>query len=124
MAINLMIGAQSVYAETSFQSGYNHGCSDVNKPVPERYINTIGQEASHHTAEFMKGYHQGIRACGGSNAQDSSNLLDLKPGQHYGVCEEIGPNNELGCDVVNESDLPNGYKQGIADAKSGQIAGN
>jgi hypothetical protein len=65
-----------------------------------------------------------VQWAGGSKANDSSDFLDLKPGQHYGECEAVGPNNELGCDVINESDLPQGYKQGIADAKTAQFAGD
>jgi hypothetical protein len=95
----LMIGAQSAFAISVFQSGYKHGCDDVNKLPDSRYINTIGQEASHHTSEFMNGYHQGFTACGGSKAQDSSDFPDLKPGQHYGICEEKGDDNHLACDV-------------------------
>jgi hypothetical protein len=40
------------------------------------------------------------------------------PGQHYRQCEEVGKYNELGCDSINESDLPNGYKQDLEDAKN------
>jgi hypothetical protein len=84
----LMLGAQSAFALTQFQSGYKHGCDDVDKLPDTRYINSIGHEASHHTTEFMNGYHQGFKACGGSKAEDSSDFPDLKPGQHYGTCEE------------------------------------
>jgi hypothetical protein len=101
----LMIGAPDVYPETTYQSGYKHGCDDVNKLPDTRYINTIGQEASHHTTEFMNGYHQGFMACGGSKAQDSSDFPDLKPGQHYGICEEKGDDNHLACDVLNKGEV-------------------
>ena len=34
----LMIGAQSAFAISDYQSGYNHGCNDVNKPVSQHAI--------------------------------------------------------------------------------------
>jgi hypothetical protein len=58
-----------------------------------------------------------------ASGDDVSGFAKLPKGQHYGQCEAVGPKNELGCDIINESDLPNGYKQGIADAKNGQFAG-
>ncbi len=67
---------------------------------------------------------QSVRAEVSASGDDVSNLPKLPPGEHYGQCEEVGPKNELGCDVINESDLPKGYKQGIADAKSAQFAGD
>jgi hypothetical protein len=56
-----------------------------------------------------------------ASGDDVSGFAKLPPGKHYGQCEEVGRDNELGCDVINESDLPKGYKQGIADAKSEQL---
>ena len=56
-----------------------------------------------------------------ASGDDVSGFAKLPPGQHYGQCEETGNDNHLACDVINESDLPNGYKQGIADAKSGTV---
>ena len=56
-----------------------------------------------------------------ASGDDVSGFAKLPRGQHYGQCEEVGRDNELGCDVINESDLPKGYKQGIADAKSEQL---
>jgi hypothetical protein len=62
IALCLMIGAQSVYAVSDIQSGHNHECDDADKQPNERYINSIGNGPSHHTAEYMKGYHQGYKA--------------------------------------------------------------
>ncbi len=59
-----------------------------------------------------------------ASGDDVSGFAKLSPGEHYGQCEEVGQDNHLACDVINESDLPMGYKQGIANAKSGQFAGN
>ena len=49
----LMIGAQSAFALTQFQSGYKHGCDDVDKLPDTRYINSIGHEASHGTEQNL-----------------------------------------------------------------------
>jgi hypothetical protein len=54
-----------------------------------------------------------------ASGDDVSGFAKLPKGQHYGQCEEVGKDNELGCDIINESDLPNGYKQGLKDAKNG-----
>src|SRR5262249_17098678 len=56
-----------------------------------------------------------------ASGDDVSGFAKLSPGEHYGQCEEVGQDNHLACDVIDESDLPHGYKQGIADAKSGQF---
>src|SRR4051794_2837706 len=63
----------------------------------------------------------------GSKSASGDNVTGfaiLPPGQHYGQCEEVGKNNELGCDVVKESDLPVGYQQGLEDAKNQIIPGD
>lgn len=59
-----------------------------------------------------------------ASGDDVSGFAKLPPGQHYGQCEEVGQDNHLACDVINKSDLPNGYRQGIANAKSMQFAGD
>jgi hypothetical protein len=62
----------------------------------------------------------------GSKSASGDNVTGfaiLSPGEHYGVCEERGDDNHLACDVINESDLPNGYKQGLEDAKKHQFLG-
>jgi hypothetical protein len=33
----------------------------------------------------------------------TNNLPELLPNQHYGECEAVGPNNELGCDILNDT---------------------
>ena len=68
--------------------------------------------------------HDKCRAEVSASGDDASSLPKLPSGGHYGQCEEVGRDNELGCDVINESDLPNGYKQGIADAKHDRFAGD
>jgi hypothetical protein len=82
--IVLMIGcftagktsAQMAYAETAFQSGYRHGCDDADKQPNTKYINSFGNTESHHTAEFMDGYHKGFRACAGPDAQHTSSFMN------------------------------------------------
>jgi hypothetical protein len=37
----------------------------------------------------------------------TNNLPELPPNQHYGECEAVGPNNELGYDILNDDGSPN-----------------
>ena len=37
----------------------------------------------------------------------TANMRPLPPTQHYGECEAVGPNNELGCDILNDDGSPN-----------------
>jgi hypothetical protein len=37
----------------------------------------------------------------------TNDLPILPPNQHYGECEAVGPNNELGCDILNDDGSPN-----------------
>ena len=37
----------------------------------------------------------------------TANMRPLPPNQHYGECEAVGPNNELGCDILNDDGSPN-----------------
>ena len=105
IVLSLMIGAPSAFAISDYQSGYNHGRNDANKPVSQRYINTAKQGPSHHTAEFMRGYHQGFRDYAGPDAQDTSDFPELPKGQHYGECEERSKG--LACDILNDDGTPN-----------------
>ncbi|MGC2598620.1 MAG: hypothetical protein WA395_10875 [Nitrososphaeraceae archaeon] len=36
-----------------------------------------------------------------TSGDDTSGMPALPHGQHYGQCEEVGDNNELGCDIEN-----------------------
>ena len=56
-----------------------------------------------------------------ASGDDVSGFDKLPPGQHYGQCEEVGNDNELGCDIVKESDLSTGYQKGLEDAKNGLV---
>jgi|1185.fasta_scaffold461469_2 hypothetical protein len=53
----------------------------------------------------MNGYHQGFKACGGMEDVDSSDFPDLKPGQHYGTCEEKVDDNHLAYDVLKKGEV-------------------
>ncbi len=108
----LMIGAQSAFALTQYQLGHKHGCNDADKLPGTNYINSIGHEASHHTAQFMNGYHQGFKACAGPDDQDTSDFPDLLKGQHYGECEERSVG--LVCDILNDTRSTTG---GLYDLK-------
>jgi len=66
IVVVLMIGAQSAYAETAFQSGFNHGVTDSNcdhQSEPghgcHEYMSESGHGFSHHTREFINGYIRG-----------------------------------------------------------------
>jgi hypothetical protein len=57
-----MIGAQSAYAETAFQSGYKHGLADgklVTAGIDRDYIHQQGQGFANHTTAFIDGYIKG-----------------------------------------------------------------
>jgi hypothetical protein len=122
IVVILMIGAPSAYAETAFQSGYNYGCNDAGKNIKDKYINSIGNGPSHHTKEFMNGYHQGFKACAGPEAQDTSDFPELKPGEHWGECEERSVG--LVCDILNYADYDLGHRQGVTDANRQHLPGN
>jgi hypothetical protein len=76
MMIALLLGVQ-IYAvndtsitaatnttKSSFESGYDHGCSDVKiSEFSDRYINQPGKGPSYHTEEFMRGYDTGYNTC-------------------------------------------------------------
>ena len=72
MMIVLMLGVQ-IHAtndnsitttKSPFDSGYDHGCSDVKiSDFSDRYINQPGKGPSFHTEEFMRGYDAGYNAC-------------------------------------------------------------
>ena len=74
MMMVLLLGVQ-IYAvndtsitsnttKSSFESGYDHGCSDVTiSEFSDRYINQPGKGPSSHTEEFMRGYDAGYNAC-------------------------------------------------------------
>jgi hypothetical protein len=36
-----------------------------------------------------------------TSGDDTSGMPSLPTGQHYGQCEEVGDNHELGCDIEN-----------------------
>jgi hypothetical protein len=91
----------SVYASSdAYDSGYDHGCADANIAPSERYINEARKGTSHHTDEFMDGYHDGFDDCSsrvGSYSQDTSDYPELKEGERYGACEERSVG--LVCDI-------------------------
>ncbi|MBA2268437.1 MAG: hypothetical protein H0W19_08900, partial [Nitrosopumilus sp.] len=65
-------------SKASFNSGYNHGCSDAKISDPsKRYINQTGKGPSYHTSNFMNGYYDGFGDC-------------LKPGNKNPVAD-AGP---------------------------------
>lgn len=74
IVVCLMIGAQSVYAETAYQSGFKHGLADgkldsviycanaapgCTYPPDRTYIHQPGNGFDHHTTAFVDGYIKG-----------------------------------------------------------------
>jgi hypothetical protein len=60
-----MIGAQSAYAETAYQSGFKHGVADgkIDLTVDRSdrtYIHQPGKGFAFHTTEFVNGYLHGF----------------------------------------------------------------
>jgi hypothetical protein len=56
----LVLGAQSAYAETAFQSGFNHGVTDGKcAPGCRNYITQSSQGFANHTTAFVDGYIKG-----------------------------------------------------------------
>jgi hypothetical protein len=70
----LMIGGQSAYAETAYQSGYRHGVIDANHKDPEcncpstDYIHQPGKGFAFHTTAFVDGYIKGYCSITGSGS--------------------------------------------------------
>jgi hypothetical protein len=65
----LMIGAPAVFAETPFQSGFEHGVSDAKASCTDRchwYILEPGKGFQFHTWEFAHGYVAGFCSIAGS----------------------------------------------------------
>jgi|SRR5215207_9343135 len=58
---------QLAYAggKSPYKSGYDHGCDDARLSPSDRYINEPGKGPRFHTDEFMSGYNNSFRDCGG-----------------------------------------------------------
>src|ERR687884_1349565 len=65
---------------TSFQAGYDHGCSDIKLTFSARYINQPGKGPSFHTQEFMNGYNVGFSACSGKPSPVASSVSSSSSG--------------------------------------------
>ena len=62
--------------KSPYESGFDHGCEDVQIDDPEdRYINEPGKGKSHHTSEFNRGYDAGFEACEGNAPPGESNAI-------------------------------------------------
>ena len=45
-----------------YNTAFNHGCTDPKIiGVSQRYVNQPETNATHHTIEFMNGYHEGFK---------------------------------------------------------------
>lgn len=101
----------NVYADKSpYDSGYDHGCSDVKINDPgDRYINEDDKGPSYHTSAFMNGYDTGFKDCSSSHhgnnndngyyqvntAIDDSNFDDHSVSQPQN--QEANTNQVAGC---------------------------
>jgi hypothetical protein len=60
---------QSVMAKKgdsgSYDAGYEHGCSDSEKPIGDSYIDKPGKGPAFHSDVFNNGYNAGVRDCMG-----------------------------------------------------------
>lgn len=64
----------NAYAQSPYQSGYSHGCSDAKiSNSDDQYINQPGRGPSYHTSEFMNGYYNGFDDCARYNNSPQSN---------------------------------------------------
>jgi hypothetical protein len=81
MTLNVLPVQLSSGSSTSpYQSGYNHGCSDVRISDPsERYINQPGKGPRFHTNEFMSGYNTGYNACSQDGDSDDTTASSKSP---------------------------------------------
>jgi hypothetical protein len=62
-----------VYAQSPYNSGYSHGCSDAKISNPDnRYINQPEKGPEYHTSQFMSGYYDGFNNCYVSPSSSSS----------------------------------------------------
>ncbi|MEJ7642287.1 MAG: HNH endonuclease [Candidatus Nitrosocosmicus sp.] len=67
------------YAQSPYDSGYDHGCGDADTPNPARqYINQPQKGPSFHSEEFMEGYNDGYGDCQDPTINDN-NGLELPP---------------------------------------------
>ncbi len=61
----------SVYAQSPYESGYDHGCDDAKiSDSSEFYINQPEKGPSFHTSEFMNGYYAGFNSCSRYDSTD------------------------------------------------------
>ena len=68
-----------IYAQSPYDSGYDHGCDDADILNPARqYINQPGKGPSFHSDEFMEGYEDGYGDCYDPTIDDK-NGLELPP---------------------------------------------
>lgn len=89
-------------SESSYNSGYDHGCDDADFRYPgDRYINQPGKGPSQHSDQFMNGYEDGFNACNDKGYQITTDFLELDEGERYGTCEQKS-NIGLVCDIKDD----------------------
>ncbi len=84
------------YAQSSYDSGYDHGCDDADISKPSRqYLNQPGKGPLFHSDEFMEGYNDGYGDCYDPNIEDSNG---------NGLYE---PNRDASQTPKSNNDVPN-----------------
>jgi len=119
--IILMIGAQSVYSETAYQSGFKHGVADANHKDPEcaphqfpcppstDYIHQPGKGFAFHTTEFVNGYIHGwclAHDGGGIDVNDDENPPTVVSFDCNKGLISAYPYATDSCRVTDKSDFP------------------
>jgi hypothetical protein len=98
-------------SKSPYESGFDDGCEDVQMDDPEdRYINDPGEEESHHTSEFNRGYDSGFETCQGNAplGQSSCYTEGIEDGRNDPFDQEVYDH----CGDTNQED---NYYNGFID---------
>lgn len=79
-----------VQAKSPYDSGYDHGCSDVNLPYEEQYSSQPGKGPEHHTDEFNQGYDDGYVGCSGAYVVPDSEVPQSTTSNSQPNCKGAG----------------------------------
>jgi len=64
IGVILMTTGSNVYAESPYDSGFEHGCNDAQiEDSDDWYINQPGKGKTYHTQGFVNGYDAGFSDC-------------------------------------------------------------
>jgi hypothetical protein len=107
-----VLGA-NVYAQSPYESGYDHGCDDAKISGPyDRYINQPGKGPENHTPRFMNGYDDGYDSCkgkdGGNDTKDVFKII-------VKITNDQNSRNDLDTDLHVRIYNDHGISQSIND---------